>query len=1365
MLSISFFAEQIISISITILTSVFSERFAKKIEEKELRAHLKKISDWYDGFSKTHESTAIDSQAFIDYINHYNIIEHIIDYITDPSQETEEVFLKRIIDDAIEKVSLDYNNIGKRITFNDKTAIKECLIIIFNSIIEYYRKKIDPDSVFVSYGLVQLQHSIKALEEGVNTYIQADTRKVCPVISIKYEYPKETFMRKIAPYIDLQEKNVLLVFSDEMFETCINEKKLVILGEAGSGKSIAVQQLAAEAYQNGYYTRLYQLDTYKKNDTIEQLVQKDYKDIDRSKLFLIFDGLDEIEEDNQNTFARDISDFSAYNPDTIIVITSRTNFYRFSFKIDKNGMFKGFEEYGIVPASKQDIENYVKQYNIDVDLFFKEIHYKGLSDLITVPFYMQKLIDIYIKLGTLPKKLELMQTIVASRYSSDRDKYITTEDIEKNELALNSFLNELSFTIQCLNKTQIENLEYQELFDIESRKIIDYSGLFSKKGDGSWSFEHNIFREYLAARYMNGLSFDQIRTIICNKEGKIVDSWLNVVSFLILIRDNKDIIEYLIEKDPEILIKFEKEIVDAKKRTEIVIQILANCAGKDVWLARSINSIEQITEFGESKELCEYLIEQISAPANFRAQCNAICVIGKLSCLYGFKDKARKVLFDCIKSENTRCYEKSKAIDAIVDLKLYNDEIANYLIANYIVGGDEHFCRSILSYLFETNKYEDNLVLFISEFTFSSNEKDNSRNGIIYDIINVFNNISEPDNLGKVVIALTEQKHYFLIMNDYYSNIINKSIDSYNNGNADIFEAMLIAFQKASDKYLKELKELIIQFFDATNTRIKAFMSFIDFDSFPNSTRDLNRVLSIGNNECYDYLLSLCENEFDRCKETLSLLSVYNRSDREMYSKFEEVFKKHGETIRPYEDYNYDYESKRREGIQLYFNALFEKETFVSLTKELLIKIGNEEATFTELDNYNGSAVYSDDKKNFAYNIALRELYISLACENDTKIIDYLESVVNWDAFAAGFIHHMLSTFDSIKVSDEQKDHIKSYCNDLIKQININEEIRDEEDSTTYTYSILYFAFFSDYFDFVYDKQTYIDLLKVPEYLFNKNDIGRNDIPEYLQRHLSENDINEAIKENLKNGRDLCYPVIDAYIHHCMNNHYDWAVATAEKICETPKIKSWRKRNAVDYIISIKGNDYVINQYVDTNDIDLLDAIVEATKNNKDERIISRVEQVNRDSDDGEKYLCDLVFFNSKYGLQKYYEILKDKMTVNVAGGIYLSPMYEALSAVRDIALIDCIDDLRSLVYSPGFYDREEFGLSSRLYTIYINMAKDNISVVKEHLNAALQNENISDREKHFCNAILQEIDAVNGRKSGIDWTISSIKAFLNKQK
>ena len=83
------------------------------------------------------------------------------------------------------------------------------------------------------------------------------------------------------------------------------------------------------------------------------------------------------------------------------------------------------------------------------------------------------------------------------------------------------------------------------------------------------------------------------------------------------------------------------------------------------------------------------------------------------------------------------------------------------------------------------------------------------------------------------------------------------------------------------------------------------------------------------------------------------------------------------------------------------------------------------------------------------------------------------------------------------------------------------------------------FIFFSEYFNFEYDKEVYNEMLMLPSCLFNGvkgSEYGK--IPPYIFNKYSDLELQEQIKANLQIDT-LCEEVIVTYIRYCKNNNLE----------------------------------------------------------------------------------------------------------------------------------------------------------------------------------------------------------------------------------
>ena len=177
-------------------------------------------------------------------------------------------------------------------------------------------------------------------------------------------------------------------------------------------------------------------------------------------------------------------------------------------------------------------------------------------------------------------------------------------------------------------------------------------------------------------------------------------------------------------------------------------------------------------------------------------------------------------------------------------------------------------------------------------------------------------------------------------------------------------------------------------------------------------------------------------------------------------------------------------------------------------------------------------------------------MYFDLENEYDERpILETLKGISDWNYYAICEAHSALHQKDII-VSEYQKQLIKQHCMDILKDLDFKKEIYDNDaGGTTYTYRSQRFIFFSEMFDFPYEKSVYLDMLFAPYYFFDRdadNQYGK--FPKYVLDKLTCAELQNRIQHNLAN-ETMCSDVLEMHIQYCQDNHLDWGVELAEKIC------------------------------------------------------------------------------------------------------------------------------------------------------------------------------------------------------------------------
>ena len=176
----------------------------------------------------------------------------------------------------------------------------------------------------------------------------------------KYTRVSDYLPRKVAKAENFNRDYYL--FSDyqnyeNIFQVTDNNKHVVLLSDAGVGKTSELKQLAYHYSRNRfYYPILVCLNKYT-NRSISEYFPEYWELIPEQKLIILLDGLDEIESKNKNDAIREIGLFTENHPNVCIVISCRTNFY----KIEDENIFgmstlNGFTSYILLDLKDKEIK-------------------------------------------------------------------------------------------------------------------------------------------------------------------------------------------------------------------------------------------------------------------------------------------------------------------------------------------------------------------------------------------------------------------------------------------------------------------------------------------------------------------------------------------------------------------------------------------------------------------------------------------------------------------------------------------------------------------------------------------------------------------------------------------------------------------------------------------------------------------------------------------------------------------------------------------------------------------------------------------------------------------------------------------------
>lgn len=1336
------------------------QNFGNYKSERELRKSIddfkNELQNWIKEFTNKNEITIISSSDFSRYIENYNLIGHIIEYIT--ACEPTNVDEKKFINSKIEMIIKFLKDNDKAITSTDRVAIKDFVNGIFCNIKNCFFSKLSIESIPLLYAINQRHNETSGSKNKVQKKFFPNPNLIERTV-ISYDY-----IQDLALYYNLNERK-------NLYDVCQKEHYVILLGDAGCGKTIVLKQTAHYAC-NDYYTLFIPLSDYAGGE-ISDLILINYPEYENLPLFLIFDAFDEVRENDRYTFARKLNSFIEHYKNAIVLVSTRNNFYKFADENGKGSTLKGFKEYTLCPLTQHDISVYSQNNGVDYDAFNNELHRHRLNSMVYNPFYLKILVELMKDNAKLPSKKELMDEIIKKSFTLDKNKYVNPDAVSDDECKLMTLLQQVAFAMQCMgDKVRISEWDYQYLFEKHERALISYSSLFLKDGNEQWQFEHNNFREYLAAKYLCNLDIEEIKGIICYdaEKSKIRNSWVNVISYLMLIYEDDDLINWLNNVSESLLVKVERSRIGEELCNEIFKKIFNSFADKNAWITLGGNSIEELVEFAQSPKTLDFLINEISNPQNFWSLSNALVLISHYNVdLFGKKCDVQNVLKECILSEKTRDYEKETAMKALAKLRLDSDEITSLLIDLFNIQQTNSIRYGVVCYIVESNIYEKHIDFLMQQWQYSqTNHNDNAIN-IIYKIKNAFNNIHNKKSIKQMIEYFAKEECHDSNSFDIYSHIIMQANQFYKNGDESFFYDVLNAAIITEKNCNSRLNKLCIDFFVTTNTFQKAFYEILEYIiQRPNKSIEyftISLLISLANDENIEFLIKCYTKNQKRYSDVFKRFTANLSCDNAYLNDCINLLKSNGINIeRPNAPINYD--ELKSKALQTYFNSLFDKAEYQKLVNELIKYFDNENITCGEVwesfwNTYNCNNL---NHKILFYIVHDINDYIS----ENIVICNFVENINSWKRFSICKIYDILSKRDNnIIVSKEQETIIREFCDNQIQSTKLNDEITGDNDES-YTYNLKLFCYFSSYFNFEYSDMIIRKLTLLPKHFFYKSHDNDCIFSEYIMQNLSDEKLLECIQYNINNYTLRLSSQIE-HIKFCKQHNKNYALKLAKHICFDPQIDEYYKNIALEYLDTIfkdseNNYKYIYSKFLETNDEKLLNAIVSLTIRSNSPLLIKRLEEENKKSDNKEKYLAELINLQSEYGLKMYFEIAKEKMSIpNCENQNYCKPT-EAISKINSVELIPILMKLKDLLFSEGFKDIEYFGLYNSLLHAFQNIAIEHSDEVIAALKESVQNPNVIPNDKAFSNRLISDIEMQVKNRKDIPWSVKKIKIFLKER-
>jgi hypothetical protein len=326
-------------------------------------------------------------------------------------------------------------------------------------------------------------------------------------------------------------------------------ERAIIIGEIGIGKTTLCYKYATEeeTLKKFRLPLVVPLKLYKSAFSVTRLifeainclgVEIEERDLtfllnDIERLSFVFDGLNEISQENRDSFVQGMTQFCNLYPKHQVVVTCRSEYY--------NNQFQNFTEIRLLPWGEFQVKKYLKQAVDSEDVINDFLARSRLNNeqrfLLFRPFFLAQLVKEYKKNGEFPENRKILLDGILQRRLRES---VTDERGIGLSVDVKRCLSEIAFGMQktLSMAIKLENAKEQIhkwFSDQGERNGCGYSfgdlwKTFLKTGFLQYngpqiSFIHETWQDYFAALNLERLVIEENRDVF-----KLAcDSWWNDV--------------------------------------------------------------------------------------------------------------------------------------------------------------------------------------------------------------------------------------------------------------------------------------------------------------------------------------------------------------------------------------------------------------------------------------------------------------------------------------------------------------------------------------------------------------------------------------------------------------------------------------------------------------------------------------------------------------------------------------------------------------------------------------------------------------------------------------------------------------------
>lgn len=1151
-----------------------------------------------------------------------------------------------------------------------------------------------------------------------------------------------------------------------LWDACRTNRHIILIGEAGTGKSKELQQLAhiVSTADQRWHPIVYPLKDYN-GENIEDIVREATGLGYCSNSILIMDAFDEIHEQYAQVFMRCLNRYVEKNPNQHIVLSSRFNFYRCGERAGHEGPLREFKEYTLCPLSREDIVNYLQMKGIDSQSFFEEVDRKNLSDMLSIPFYLSHISHLYLDEGSLPPSENLMEHLIKHSFRWDDRKYAVAFNDDPGRANAYAVLQKTAFVMQCMMTNDLSEKEYGRILTIDEQKTLKYCSVWTRDAEGNYHFEHNNFREFLTAQVLLELSEERQLSLLTDGD-RVKPSWLNTTTYLLRSDPEGAVFKWIRKNDLFIAAHMEPDKLTPQLREELFEELWNRYKEDSVIIVKNSPEAAGLARFGQTKKGISFLRSEIIKGTDECSRRNALRILQGMDEFCGFNGSLRELLKMLI-SDNTDESTSVEAINTLGEDSLYDPEDLRWMLKLDDVHSSLALRDCLYRYIYRHQLQDCCLDYILEGLDLLKTHRHLYDLGLVVMLEVLMNRFRSYQALHAVFDWFVRNKRNLTDIHmahfpECMEVLLKNAEVLYREGCSDIADDLIAVH--ISGIFLAPVKITECTRSTLAETGLLYDAYEIILSEYADQPRFIHMLRETMDQECLQDLLhryitaeegagSKSEEDCKSCitdENMRNLMYAYGAHTQE-YKQISCAIEKKTGTPPPLPELTWD--QKMNLDCQSYFDALFDKEVFYNKLAGFLQKYRGEKTTFKDIETHSEEIIHLASVQG---DLTMWYMLKQYGKEKECSTISGSFESIDWETFAVSQMYDSLRAGRNLVVQEEQECYIHAYTDKAFSYIDIEKEITCKKDgSITCSWRLMWACFFAARFDFEYNDSLYRKLLLVPEHFFGSSQEDRGNISSYLRRHLKPEDIYKSIVDLCNSGKAIGENAV-RFIRYANKQGWPDLESLADEIIKDSEYSSWGKSECVMYLLMFKAPGELLHSYLEAADEDLRTCLlstchIDELKDSDRVWIRNNLEQYCMESGKTKTYLGYLISLNSEYGLDEYYKLAKEKNGIPDYGGENSLPsITERIADISDLRLLDRLIQLAQLAHKEGFKDCDGFGLLSNIGRALLSLGEEQPNQVIDKLIHLQQSCSPGDSLAYYCRFYIDSIRLSDLRKRDV---------------